>query len=185
MGDQWATDRVDVDPAGFPAVLVAALFVEVAEWGAADGAAGAGFLAEAFDDFAGEVTGVELGDGAHDAVQQDAAGGLVDVLGGGDQTDAGLVEGPVDLHVVGAVAGQAVEFVDDDVVNVTGILEVAEHLLQLRAVGAAGGLAAIDLFQAEVTAESRPCSARVREDDEEQKGLPIGKEKHIANIVVS
>lgn len=118
-------------------------------------------------------------------MQQDTAGGLVDVLGGGDQTDAGLVEGPVDLHVVGAVAGQAVELVDDDVVNVTGILEVAEHLLQLRAVGAAGGLAAIDLFQAEVTAESRPCSARVREDDEEQKGLPIGKEKHIANIVVS
>ena len=103
----------------------------------------------------------------------------------GHQADAGLVEGPVDLHVVGAVAGQAVELVDDDVVNVTGVLEVAEHPLQLRAVGAAGGLAAIDLFQAEVTAESRPCSARVREDDEEQKGLPIGKEKHIANIVVS
>ena len=84
MGDEWAADRVDVDPAGFPALVVAALFVEVAEWGAADGAAGAGFLAEAFDDFAGEVTGVELGDGAHDAVEEDAAGGLVDVLGGGD-----------------------------------------------------------------------------------------------------
>lgn len=148
------------------------------------GAAVPGLLAHALDDLIGQVPAVELGDGAHDAVQQDAAGGLVDVLGGGDQTDAGLVEGPVDLHVVGAVTGQAVELVDDDVVNVTGILEVAEHLLQLRAVGAAGGLAAIDLFQAEVTAE-RPCSARVREDDEEQKGLPIGKEKHIANIVVS
>jgi len=68
LGDEWTADRVDVDPAGFPAVLVTALFVEVAEWGAADGAAGAGFLAEAFDDFAGEVAGVELGDGAHDAV---------------------------------------------------------------------------------------------------------------------
>ena len=74
---------------------------------------------------------------------------------------------------------------DDDVVNVTGVLEVAEHPLQLGTVSAAGGLAAIDLFQAEVTAESRPCSARVREDDEEQKGLPIGKEERIANIVVS
>ena len=84
MGDEWTADRVDVDPAGFPAVLVTALFVEVAEWGAADGAAGAGFLAEAFDDFAGEVAGVELGDGAHNAVEEDAAGGLVDVLGGGD-----------------------------------------------------------------------------------------------------
>ena len=84
MGDEWAADRVDVDPAGFPTMLVAALFVEVAKWGAANSAAGAGFLAEAFDDFASEVTGVELGDGAHDAVEEDAAGGLVDVLGGGD-----------------------------------------------------------------------------------------------------
>ena len=129
MGDERATDRVDVDPAGFPAVLVAALFVEVAEWGAADGAAGAGFLAEAFDDFAGEVAGVELGDGAHDAVEEDAAGGLVDVLGGGDLAGAGLVEDTVDVDVVGAVAGQPVEFVDDDVVDVAGVLEVVEHLL--------------------------------------------------------
>ena len=77
-------------------------------------------------------------------MQQDAAGGLVDVLGGGHQTDTGLVEGPVDLHVVSTIAGQAVELVDDDVVNATGILEIAEHPLQLRAIGAAGGLAAID-----------------------------------------
>ena len=129
MGDERAANRVDVDPAGFPALLVAALFVEVAEWGTADGAAGAGFLAEAFDDFAGEVTGVELGDGAHDAVQEDAAGGLVDVLGGGDQAGAGLVEEAVDVDVVGAVAGQPVEFVNNDVVNVAGVLEVVEHLL--------------------------------------------------------
>ena len=44
MSDEWATDRVDVDPTSFPALRVAALFVEVAEWGAADGAAGAGFV---------------------------------------------------------------------------------------------------------------------------------------------
>ena len=129
MGDERAANRVDVDPAGFPALLVAALFVEVAEWGAADGAAGAGFLAEAFDDFAGEVAGVELGDGAHDAVEEYAAGGLVDVLGGGDQAGAGLVEDAVDVDVVGAVAGEAVEFVDDDVVDVAGFLEIVEHLL--------------------------------------------------------
>lgn len=129
MGDEWAASGVDVDPAGFPAVLVAALFVEVAEWGAADGAAGAGFLAEAFDDFAGEVAGVELGDGAHDAVEEDAAGGLVDVLGGGDQAGTGLVEDAVDVDVVGAVTGEAVKFMDDYVVDVTGVLEVVEHLL--------------------------------------------------------
>lgn len=55
LGDEGAADRVDVDPAGFPAPAVAALFVEVAEWCAADGAAGAGFLAEAFDHLGGQV----------------------------------------------------------------------------------------------------------------------------------
>lgn len=55
MSDEWAAGGVDVDPAGLPALAVAALLVEVAERGAADGPAGAGFLAEAFDDFAGEV----------------------------------------------------------------------------------------------------------------------------------
>ena len=77
-------------------------------------------------------------------MQQDTAGGLVDILRGGDQADTGLVEGPVDLHIVRPVARQAVELVDDDVVNVAGILEVAEHLLRLGAVGAAGGLTAIN-----------------------------------------
>ena len=176
---------VELDGADLVALGIAGADVAVAQGRLAVGAAVPGLLAHSLDDLIGQVPAVELGDGAHDAVQQDAAGGLVDVLGGGDQTDASLAEGPVDLHVVGAVAGQAVELVDDDVVNVTGVLEVAEHPLQLGTVSAAGGLAAIDLFQAEVTAESRPCSARVREDDEEQKGLPIGKEERIANIVVS
>ena len=55
LSDQGAADRVDVDPAGLPAVAVAALFVEVAERGAADGPAVSGFLAHAFDDFIGQV----------------------------------------------------------------------------------------------------------------------------------
>lgn len=104
MGDEWAADRVNVDPAGFPAPAVAALFVEVAEWCAADGAAGAGFLAEAFDDFVCEVARVELGNGGHDAVQEHAAGSLVNILTGGDQAHAGLVKRPVDLHVVRPVS---------------------------------------------------------------------------------
>ena len=76
-------------------------------------------------------------------MQQDAAGGLVDVLGGGDQTDAGLVEGPVDLHIVRPVPCQAIQLVDDDVVNPTVFLKVGQHLLQLRAVGRPGGLTAV------------------------------------------
>ena len=77
-------------------------------------------------------------------MQEDAAGGLVDVLGGGDEADSRLVEGLVDLDVVGAVAGQAVELVDDDVVDVGCVLEVAQHALELGAVGGAGGFAAVD-----------------------------------------
>lgn len=40
-----------------------------------------------------------------------------------------MVEDAVDVDVVGAVAGETVEFVDDDVVDVAGVLEVVEHLL--------------------------------------------------------
>nr|WP_234028369.1 hypothetical protein [Arachnia propionica] len=54
---------------------------------------------------------------------------MVDVLGGGDEAGAGLVEDAVDVDVVGAVAGQPVEFVNDNVVDVAGVLEVVEHLL--------------------------------------------------------
>ena len=135
---------VELDGADLVALGVAGADVAVAQGRLAVGAAVPGLLAHSLDDLIGQVPAVELGDGAHDAVQQDAAGGLVDVLGGGHQTDTGLVEGPVDLHVVSTIAGQAVELVDDDVVNATGILEIAEHPLQLRAIGAAGGLAAID-----------------------------------------
>lgn len=55
LGDERAADRVDVDPAGLPALAVAALPVEIAKRGPADGPAGAGLFTEAFDDFAGEV----------------------------------------------------------------------------------------------------------------------------------
>ena len=142
MGDEWAADRVDVDPAGFPAPAVAALFVEVAEWCAADGAAGAGFLAEAFDDFVCEVARVELGDGGHDAVQEHAAGSLVDVLTGGDQPHAGLVKRPGDLHIVRPVPRQAIQLVDNDVINPTVLRQVGQHLLQPRTIDATSRLAA-------------------------------------------
>ena len=135
---------VELDPVGLPPLRVTALFVEVAQGRPADSAAAPGFLAHSFDYFVGQVAAVELGDGAHDAVQEDAAGGLVDVLRGGDQADARLIEGPVDVDVVGAVAGETVEFVDDAVVDVPRFLDVGEHLLELRAIGAAGGFSPVD-----------------------------------------
>ena len=102
-----------------------------------------GFLAHPLDDLIGQVPGVELSDGAHNAVQEHTAGGLVDVLAGRHQPHTGLFEGPVDLHIVRSIAGQAVELVDDDVVNPTIFLEVGQHLLQLRPVRRPGGLAPV------------------------------------------
>ena len=67
-----------------------------------------GFLAHPLDDLVGEVAGVELGDGAHDAVQQNAARRLVDVLAGRDQPHTRLFERPVYLHIVRSVPCQAI-----------------------------------------------------------------------------
>ena len=142
LGDEGAADRVDVDPAGLSALAVAALLVEVAERGAADGAAGAGFFTEAFDHLGGQVTRVELGDAAHDAVQEHAAGSLVDVLSGGDQAHAGLVKRPGDLHIVGPVPCQAIQLVDNDVVNPPVLCQVGQHLLQPGTIDATSRLAA-------------------------------------------
>ncbi|MBW0252581.1 hypothetical protein J5O08_00745 [Cellulomonas sp. PS-H5] len=78
-------------------------------------------------------------------MQQDPAGGLVDVLAGGDQADSVGVEALVQGDVVGAVAGEPVELVHDDVVDPLAFLvEVAQHLLQCRAAGRGAGGAAFD-----------------------------------------
>nr|WP_231939112.1 hypothetical protein [Brevibacterium sandarakinum] len=141
--DQRCPLGVDLDGADFPAEFVTAGDVEVAHRGFAVGAAALGFLVHALGDFTGEVAGVELRDGGHDAVQQHPRGGLVDVLGCGDEHDASLFEGQVDGHVVGAVAGEPVDLVDDAVGDLVG-LDVLDHPHQLRPVGLAGGLAGVD-----------------------------------------
>ena len=150
LSDERAADRVDVDPAGLPALAVAALLVEIAKRGPADGPAGTGFFTEAFDHLGGQVARVELGDAAHDAVQEHAAGSLVNILAGGDQPHTGLVKRPGDLHIVGPVSRQPIQLVDNDIVNPPVLRQVGQHLLQPGAVGAAGGLAAVgELFDDE------------------------------------
>ena len=142
LGDEWAANRVNVDPAGLPALAVAALPVEVAERGPADGPAGAGLLTEAFDHLGGQVARVELGDGAHDAVQQHPTRRLVNILTGGHQAHAGLVKRPIDLHIVRPVPRQAIQLMDNDIVNPAVLRQVSQHLLQFGAVGATSRLAA-------------------------------------------
>ncbi len=73
-------------------------------------------------------------------MQQHATGRLVDVLTGRHQPHTRLLKRPVYLHIIGSVPCQAVELVDNDVVDPTVFLEVGQHLLQLRTVRRPGGL---------------------------------------------
>nr|WP_246062680.1 hypothetical protein [Corynebacterium sanguinis] len=101
--DKRGSLGVDFDRAGLYARLVDP-GIEVAQGSFAGGAAGADFLAHALGYFVGQVLGVELGDGAHDAVHQESTGCLVDIFTSGNQPDAKLIELGVDGDVVGAVA---------------------------------------------------------------------------------
>ncbi|MDX3173464.1 hypothetical protein PV382_14335 [Streptomyces scabiei] len=104
--------------------------VQVAEWSLARGATGLGLLAHPLVHLGGEVAGVELRDGRHDAVEQHPGGGLVDVFRRGDQSRAGLLDRQSDLDVVHAVPCQAIHLVDEHVVD--GVFcEVAQHPLEV------------------------------------------------------
>jgi hypothetical protein len=141
--DQRCPVGVELHGANLAAELVADADVEVADGRLGRGAAGGGLLRHALDDLGGEVAGVELRDGRHDAMQQHPARGLVNVLRGRDEHDPGLLEREVNGHVVSAVAGEPVDLVDDAVRDPVA-LDVLDHPHQLGAVGLAGGLARVD-----------------------------------------
>nr|WP_257016019.1 hypothetical protein [Rhodococcus sp. ACS1] len=87
-------------------------------------------------------------------MQQHAAGGFVDVFGRGDQLGAGLLDRHVDFNVVGPVAGQAVDLMDDHVVDVI-VLDVGEHPLQFGPVCCFGAFTALDKLFHDDCAERR------------------------------
>ncbi|MCL5734751.1 MAG: hypothetical protein M1274_04040 [Actinobacteria bacterium] len=70
-------------------------------------------------------------------MQQHARGSLVDALGGRDQPDPGSIQDSVDLHIVGSISSQAVDLVDDHVVDVM-VRDVVEHALQLGTISGLG-----------------------------------------------
>jgi hypothetical protein len=108
--------------------------VEVAKWCDAVGATAANLLSHALLSFVGQVLGVVLGDGRHDAVQQRAGRTVVDLLAGRHQGGAGQMEDGSDFGIVDAGARQPVELVDNDVRDVANPNAV-EHPLQSDAVG--------------------------------------------------
>ncbi len=108
--------------------------VAVAQGCATDTATVPSLLTHALLDLVRQVERVELSDRAHDAVQQHAARCLVDVLAGGDEADAEVVEALIEGDIVSPVAGQPVQLVDDDVVDglavSAGVFQVAQHRLE-------------------------------------------------------
>nr|WP_258794825.1 hypothetical protein [Tsukamurella tyrosinosolvens] len=67
-------------------------------------------------------------------MQQHARRGLVDVLCRRDELRARLLNREIDGDVVGAVTSEAIDLMDDDVVDRV-VCDVAKHLLKLRAIG--------------------------------------------------
>nr|WP_243837878.1 hypothetical protein [Cumulibacter soli] len=127
---QRCAGGVDLDGADLAAEFVAFGDVEVADGGFAVGAAGDRLLRHALGDLVGEVAAVELGDRGHDAVHQHPRRRLVDVLCRRHQDHAGVFEREVDRDVVGTVAGEAVDLVDDAVGHMV-LLDVLDHPHQL------------------------------------------------------
>src|SRR5207248_8520148 len=91
------------------------------------------------------VTALPLRDCGQDAVEQTTAGSLVDVLLDADECDVGRVQLEDDVGVVATVAGQAIDLVDDDVVDVTLGADAGKHGLELGPVGGLGRLTAVDV----------------------------------------
>ena len=133
-------NRADLVPVGFGP------HISVANWRLVRRPTSFGLLLHALLGFGGEVGAVELRDGGHDAVEQFAAGGFVDVLRGGDDLSARRPDVHHDGDVVFAGAGQAVDLVDDDPVDVPCQPEALQHGLELRSGGGAGAFAAVDVF---------------------------------------
>ncbi|HEY4810760.1 MAG TPA: hypothetical protein VIH71_06850 [Solirubrobacteraceae bacterium] len=79
-------------------------------------------------------------------MQQQTRWCLVDVLADADQLGSGLPDRHIDRYVIGAVARQSIDLVDDDVLDAM-LSHVCKHSLQLRPVSGLGGLAALhELF---------------------------------------
>ncbi|HEY3611026.1 MAG TPA: hypothetical protein VGL06_26255 [Pseudonocardiaceae bacterium] len=79
--------------------------------------------------------------------------GLVNVLLDRDELSA---SGPQLEHQVGVVApvtGESVDLVEDDIVNVAGLLDEGEHPLKLTPVGGLGALAPVNEYRDHLSVE--------------------------------
>ena len=124
---------IDLDRADL-AALDHLAHVQVAERRSRRGAAGFRLLDEALLRLSRQVGRVELGVGGDDRVHEGSDRGAVDVLGNRDQLDPCLVKRVGDGRVVVAVAGEAIDLVDDHAVEVALGFEASQQRLQFGAI---------------------------------------------------
>ena len=136
---------IDLDRAEFAALNHLA-DVEVADGCAGRRAASLRLLDEPLLRLGRQVGRVELGIGGDDGVHEPADRRAVDVLGHRDQLDPGFVQRVGDRRVVVAVASEAIDLVDDHVIEVSLGLKPRQQLLQLRAVGGLRRLAPVGVL---------------------------------------
>jgi hypothetical protein len=94
-----------------------------------------------FADFLSEVVAVELGDRGHDAFDETPGRTLLQPLGNRDKSDAEFLAPRFDRCVVSEVPREAIDLVDDEVRDVTVLLEQGCHGFEGGAVRGARGLA--------------------------------------------
>ena len=87
-----------------------------------------------------------------DALDEAARRGLLKVLGDRHERDAPAAQQGADGDVVFHVAGETVDLVDHDGVDVGVVCDASQHLLQLVPVGGAGGLAAVGELVSQIPA---------------------------------
>ncbi|MGA8115666.1 MAG: hypothetical protein WCA46_18560 [Actinocatenispora sp.] len=173
--DKGCAFGVDDDRADDAAVGVVNV-VEVAELGAAESAAAAGFLAHLVGDVGTGLAGLVLVERGQDAVHQLADRGVVDSLRGRDQGDAALAQVRHDDRVVVAVPRHARELVDDDHVDVALAVDPREHALERLPLGHLRSRASgLDIL-VDHRDTQLPCLAQTR--------FPLGRNGNAFRVVV-
>ena len=140
--DQRGAFGIDLDCAYFAALFVGPADVEVADRCPHRGAALRDLLRQALGDLGGKVPAVELRDGRHDAVDEHPRRRLVDGLGRRHERDSGVDEGFVNLHIVGAVAGEPIKLMHDAEGN-AGRGDERQHVLQPVTIRRPSGLPSV------------------------------------------
>jgi hypothetical protein len=108
--------------------------VEIADRRVTRRTAAPGLFMQALFRLVAEVLRIELGDRSHDPVDERPGRSVVDRLRGGHEYGTGFMDGQPDGHVVCAVAGQTIDLVDDDVIDIALIRQPLQESLQRRAI---------------------------------------------------